>query len=385
MKVFAIKIIFILFLLFIELHAFAQFEISDSLFNKLNTTPFDTNKLNTLSKQSNEITFTDSNEKELTQFSMQYELDKQQQDKELKHQTEILKRESKLKQQKTVTISVLIVLSLFIIFSLLIFISNRIIKSKNYELELKNQEILHQKEIIRTQHDKIKRELEETIVKQEKLEKERILYQFKALAQQMNPHFIFNTLNSIQYFIYQNDKESSTNYLAKFASLMRKTLYNSREDFVSVKEEIEAISLYLELEKMRFQNKFEFEIHIDEEIDKNNYKIPTLLIQPYLENSIWHGITHLEGKGLIKLQLKNNVKNIICIIEDNGIGRKKAAEINTQKRKSHVSMGASITEKRIELINVLYKQSLTINYTDIIDEKGNPKGTKVEINIPFVT
>jgi tetratricopeptide (TPR) repeat protein len=206
------------------------------------------------------------------------------------------------------------------------------------------------------------------------------------LRQQMNPHFIFNTLNSIQYYVFQNDKISSNNYMTKFASLIRKTLENSRHTEISIKEELDALHLYLELEELRFKEKFDWIISVDEEIDTLAYKIPTMLIQPYVENAISHGLMNKEnGKGrlLVEVQLQND--QIHCTIEDNGIGRAKAMEINQKKNDHHQSMGTNITESRLKLVSDLYGKSMKINYTDLLDESGEPAGTKVEINIPIIT
>jgi tetratricopeptide (TPR) repeat protein len=206
------------------------------------------------------------------------------------------------------------------------------------------------------------------------------------LRQQMNPHFIFNTLNSIQYYVFQNDKISSNNYMTKFASLIRKTLENSRHTEISIKEELDALHLYLELEELRFKEKFEWTIRVDEEIDTLAYKIPTMLIQPYVENAITHGLINKEnGKGFLNVELQLQNDQIHCIIEDNGIGRAKAMEIKQQKNGQHHSMGTNITESRLKLVNELYGKSMSVLYTDLMDSNGESAGTKVEINIPIIT
>jgi tetratricopeptide (TPR) repeat protein len=205
------------------------------------------------------------------------------------------------------------------------------------------------------------------------------------LRQQMNPHFIFNTLNSIQYYVFQNDKISSNNYMTKFASLIRKTLENSRNTEISIKEELDTLHLYLELEELRFKEKFNWTITVDEEIDTLAYKIPTMLIQPYVENAITHGLMNKEnGKGYLHVGLKLQNDQIICIIEDNGIGRVKAMEIRQQKNNNHLSMGTNITESRLKLVNELYGKSMKVVYTDLVNESSEPAGTKVEINIPII-
>ena len=207
----------------------------------------------------------------------------------------------------------------------------------------------------------------------------------KNLRAQMNPHFIFNTLNSIQYYVFQNDRIASNDYMTKFAKLIRKTLENSEHPAIPIHEEIDALELYLELESLRFKKKFTWAIDIDDEIDTYMYKIPTMLIQPFVENGIGHGLMHKDGPGNIRIVLRMGDKCINCSIEDNGIGREKAMEIKSNKNGNHVSLGTSITESRLRLVNSLYGKNMKITYTDLKDEMGNACGTKVEICIPLIT
>ena len=207
----------------------------------------------------------------------------------------------------------------------------------------------------------------------------------KNLRAQMNPHFIFNTLNSIQYYVFQNDRIASNDYMTKFAKLIRKTLENSEHPAIPIHEEIDALKLYLELEALRFKNKFTWTIDIDEEIDIYMYKIPTMLIQPFVENSIGHGLMHKEGTGNISIRMQMQDKCINCTIEDNGIGREKAMEIRNNKNENHVSLGTSITESRLRLVNSLYGKNMKIEYTDLRDKDGQACGTRVEICIPLIT
>jgi tetratricopeptide (TPR) repeat protein len=204
------------------------------------------------------------------------------------------------------------------------------------------------------------------------------------LRQQMNPHFIFNTLNSIQYYMYQHDKLATNNYLTKFSSLMRKVLDNSQHTSVPLSDELNALNLYLELESIRFKDKFEYNITVDEEIDPLMHKVPTMLIQPYVENSICHGLLAKEGKGLVNIDLKLKDDYILCVIEDNGIGREAAKERNLKREKNHNSLGTQITKSRLDLVNELYGTSLQTIYTDLKDENGEPAGTRVEIHIPLI-
>jgi tetratricopeptide (TPR) repeat protein len=205
------------------------------------------------------------------------------------------------------------------------------------------------------------------------------------LRQQMNPHFIFNTLNSIQYYMYQHDKLATNTYLTKFSSLMRKVLDNSNHTSVPLRDELDALTLYLDLECLRFKDKFSYEINIDEEIDPLLYKVPTMLIQPYVENSICHGLMPREEKGIVKINMDLDKDHIICTIEDNGIGREAAQERKKMRNANHNSLGTQITSSRLDLVNALYGTSLHTIYTDLKNSNGEPEGTRVEIHIPIMT
>ncbi len=204
------------------------------------------------------------------------------------------------------------------------------------------------------------------------------------LRSQINPHFIFNVLNSIHAFILTNDKDTSGDYLLKFAKLLRLTLDNSQTKLTTIYDEVEALKLYLDLESMRFKNKFEYKITIDEEIDPYMFKIPPLLIQPYVENSILHGLQNKEGKGKIEIALNYENNHIHCSIADNGIGRKKAMEINSLKTTKRKSYGTKITENRLKLLNSFYGKKMNMSYSDLLDDKNNSTGTKVEFNLPIL-
>jgi two-component system LytT family sensor kinase len=205
------------------------------------------------------------------------------------------------------------------------------------------------------------------------------------LRQQMNPHFIFNTLNSIQYYMYQHDKLATNNYLTKFSSLMRKVLENSQHTSVPLQDELDALKLYLELEIIRFKDKFTYEITIDEELDTLLYKVPTMLIQPYVENSICHGLIPAENKGYINIDLKLKDDYISCTIEDNGIGRDAAMEKKKRSENNHNSLGTQIVSSRLDLVNALYGTSLKTIYTDLKNVAGESEGTHVEIQIPILS
>jgi LytS/YehU family sensor histidine kinase len=225
-----------------------------------------------------------------------------------------------------------------------------------------------------------------------KKEKEKLFYEIelahnelKALRAQMDPHFIFNSLNSIQALIMTQDEDAALAYLNKFAKLMRMTLSNSEKSFISLREELDALRLYLELETLRWGNKFTYQISIDVEIDLEDYKIPTMLIQPYVENAIVHGVVRKEtGMGDVEVRINLSDTHIICIVDDNGIGRQMAqllqSKANTPK---HESVGMKITAERLQAINRLHNSRLSANIIDKVDDHGNAQGTTVQIFIPI--
>ena len=218
--------------------------------------------------------------------------------------------------------------------------------------------------------------------KQLQLKQQLNLYMQKALIQQMNPHFFFNTLNSIQYYILKNDKVTSNKYLSMFARLMRTTLNNSQHETISLNDEIEALKTYIELEQLRFVNKFDYRIEIDGEIDVNNINLPPFILQPYVENAIWHGLMQMEDDkhGMLVIQISQKGNMLLCSIEDNGIGREKAEELSRNSGK-HTSLGTRITETRIDLINQLYNSKMNVLYKDINDAENKATGTRVEITL----
>ncbi|MDP4291614.1 MAG: histidine kinase, partial [Bacteroidota bacterium] len=209
-------------------------------------------------------------------------------------------------------------------------------------------------------------------------------YRQQALSKQMNPHFIFNSLNSIQYYIVKNDRNSSTTFLSKFATLMRVILNNSQTQAITLHDEMNALKLYLELEKMRFKDKFKFTFDIDPRINQISTFVPPFIIQPFIENSIWHGLMNLEGNGLLQIKLIQEDSILRCIVEDNGIGRQRAAEIQSTNLFKKTSKGISITETRLRLLDEKNSRLKPITYTDLYDQNGNPEGTRVEILIPIL-
>jgi len=215
-------------------------------------------------------------------------------------------------------------------------------------------------------------------------EKQRANMQIKiqSLRSQMNPHFIFNSLNSVNNFISKNDERSANKYLSDFSKLMRAVLKNSDLDFVSLESEIETLRLYLELEHFRFGNKFTYALTIDESIEPNQVQIPPMLVQPYIENAIWHGLRYKEDKGELLVRFYLEGGHLFCTIIDNGIGRKKSAELKTSNQKQQQSTGIKNTKERIELLNKMYKTKLQIRIEDL-EQNGEALGTKVLISLPY--
>jgi tetratricopeptide (TPR) repeat protein len=226
------------------------------------------------------------------------------------------------------------------------------------------------------------------IKKKQILERKNFEIQLKALSEQMNPHFIFNSLNSIMEFIRTSEKEAALKYLTKFSRLIRLVLESSGKKSVSLSNEIELLKLYMELENLRFGGVFTYEIIIDEKLDIHSLEIPPLIIQPFIENSILHGIQNKQKslppktyQGKIELVMKYENDFLSCTITDNGIGRKKAMEIKTEKLFNHQSLGMRITKDRL---NMLSQNQCTATFTDLVDENNQALGTQVKILIPLI-
>ncbi|MFN0187762.1 MAG: sensor histidine kinase [Bacteroidia bacterium] len=212
--------------------------------------------------------------------------------------------------------------------------------------------------------------------------KQLVMLEIKALRAQMNPHFIFNVINSIQDYILKNDARSAQRYLTKFAKLVRSILDNSVEGEVMLEGELEANKLYVELEQQRFDDKFEFALNISSDVDANSLLIPSMIFQPFLENAIKHGIRYLSGNGKLSLTVKRDDHTVYIYIEDNGIGRAAAAELNKINASEHISHGSLITTRRVEAYNKAHNTSIQLTILDLFDEQGKASGTRVELLIP---
>jgi streptogramin lyase len=203
-----------------------------------------------------------------------------------------------------------------------------------------------------------------------------------ALRAQMNPHFIFNSMNSIENFIMQNEKRLASDYLNKFARLIRIILDSSRIELVELSTDMEALQLYVDLEQLRFSNKFAYETRIDPVLLQDDYKVPPLLIQPFVENAIVHGLAHSDKTGLfLRVSAIREGDFILYSIEDNGIGRRRAGDYNRQYKAGHESVGLLITQRRIDIFNRRHPGGSEIRIIDLYDDQDQPAGTKVQIKL----
>ena len=206
----------------------------------------------------------------------------------------------------------------------------------------------------------------------------------QSLRLQMNPHFLFNALNSVQQMILANEEMVATKYLSKFSKLLRSILVHSDKEYVTLKEELEILHLYIDLESIRFKNAFKYSIECDEDIDIDEIKLPTLLIQPFVENAIWHGLMHKEGERLLSVKFSEEGECVHCTIEDNGIGRERSheAKLATGQGKKHTSKGIQVSKERLAAMANGKGCKGSLDIVDLKDENGNAKGTRVKIVFP---
>jgi tetratricopeptide (TPR) repeat protein len=214
------------------------------------------------------------------------------------------------------------------------------------------------------------------------LQKDLIEYEQKALHLQMNPHFVFNCLGSISSFILQNDKNEAVRYLSRFSKLMRLTLEYSKVPLIPIDKEIESLENYLELEKLRFNQNFDYKITKNDDID-DDMALPSLLLQPFVENAILHGVVPLKHDGLINVDFSTIDTNLICMISDNGIGIEKSRALKKDKVTAHKSMALEITKKRLEMMEAAINKKADVQIVEEVDENKEVKGTKVIIHLPL--
>ncbi|GAB3642812.1 histidine kinase [Spirosoma arcticum] len=242
------------------------------------------------------------------------------------------------------------------------------------QLNQRTREIQEQSRLLEAQHIRqLETEFEQKLADTE----------MTALRAQMNPHFIFNCLNSIKLYTLDNDADRASDYLTKFSRLIRLVLENSRSELVPLQNELEALQLYIELEAMRFKQKVQFSIDVSPDIDQRYLCIPPLLLQPYVENAIWHGLMHKPEGGTVTVEVSQPKDNLLHIeITDDGVGRERAKELKSKSAGTHKSFGMQVTADRIRMINQLYNIQTQAEVMDLVDSFGEPCGTRVVLEIP---
>jgi LytS/YehU family sensor histidine kinase len=250
---------------------------------------------------------------------------------------------------------------------MLIFLRNLSLKRKR-----EKDKFLHKLELQHSENERIKAEL---IYQKNEL-------QMQALRAQMNPHFIFNSLNSINRFILQNEKTKAMEYLTKFSRLIRLVLQNSQSSLVSLESELEALKIYLELEALHIEQGFSFNINVTSSLGIKDLMIPPLIIQPYTENAIWHGLMHKDQPGHLNINVVEQGDQLCIQIRDDGIGREMSQLLKEKSKRKHESLGLKITNQRIALLDSTDKIRSEVTIQDLTHPGGNPAGTEVVINIP---
>jgi len=216
-------------------------------------------------------------------------------------------------------------------------------------------------------------------------EKKLLTLEQSMLRSQMNPHFLFNSLNSIKLYIINNEKKNAVHYLNKFSKLVRKILEASSQREISLADELETVALYMNIENIRFSNEINFNIHIKDDINTHNIKIPSLILQPFLENALWHGLSSKDGAKNIDLEVKKGKSGFIeIIITDNGVGRDAAEKIKDSKVLKRKSVGIDITKERLANFSRDYENFFHVDIIDKFDDDTNPLGTQIVIYIPII-
>lgn len=281
---------------------------------------------------------------------------KNQQDQLLSLDRENKAKEDKLKEELLIKWVLLAGLLIIAIAGLIVY-RNLSLKRKNDKLEMQQ--------------------------KQSELQLKATELEMQALRAQMNPHFIFNCLSSINSYIIKNETESASDYLTKFSRLIRLVLSNSNKTFIPLDDELNMLTLYLDMERLRFKNSFQYNIVFTNSIDTGNIMIPPLLLQPFAENAIWHGLMHKPIPGKLDITLSEENKILTCVIEDNGIGISNSTKQKTNSLKKERSLGLKITADRLALLNNQVKQKPSLSIEDIIDENGNINGTRVTLKMHY--
>jgi tetratricopeptide (TPR) repeat protein len=313
-----------------------------------------------LANEMKDSLFTESRIKEVNELQAKYETEKKDKQivllaKEKETQTLEAQRQATLKKAFIGALVLVTIIALLIIFLLRQkMINNKILSVKNQEIKESN----------------LKREISEL--------------EMKALRAQINPHFIFNSMNSINTMILAGDADGASHYLAKFSKLIRLILENSENNSVSLGNELAMLESYIQLENLRFKGRINYRIEVSETIDKENTNLPSMVLQPFVENAIWHGLMHKQSdlKGLINIAIGEEDDMLLCTIEDNGVGRDRAGSLEERSILKTKSMGVQITENRLKLLNGNRSTKL-IHIIDLKDRHDNALGTRVDIRIPL--
>jgi hypothetical protein len=276
-------------------------------------------------------------------------------------------KKSELKQQAFIKNSLAAGLVLFMLLGFFIF--------RNQSLKRKNERFRLQKELEMQQMENEK--------KQSELQKQAVELEMQALRAQMNPHFIFNCLSSINRFIFKNDNQAASDYLTKFSRLIRMVLIHSQKKLIPLEDELEMLRLYLDMERLRFKNEFDYSITTNNTIDAGAIFIPPLLLQPFCENAIWHGLMHKEGPGQLSISITDENHILYCSIVDNGVGREKAAQFRSKSAEKEKSLGLKITTARLALLNGEMNNETSYKIDDVLDDGGNVSGTRVDLKIKY--
>ena len=303
--------------------------------------------------------FNAENRDQLNELEKKYQTEKKQQQIELQ-ELKLAQQSSELKQEKllkkTLTGGVIALLLLFAFVSY----AYTLKRKSNIKINLQKEKIENQAKY---------------------LKKANVVLQQQALSAQMNPHFMYNSLNSVQNYILKNDRIKSSEYLSKFSNLMRKVLENSQNSLITLQEEFEALNLYVDMELIRFKNSFDYKLNIMDGLDLSKYEIPPLILQPFVENAIHHGLRNKAGDKKLKIDVGKKDNIIFIIIEDNGVGREEARKRKQKKLHTYKSYGTEITAKRIDLFKETHKNKLNHKVLDLMSGKGISMGTRIEIEI----
>jgi tetratricopeptide (TPR) repeat protein len=318
-----------------------------------------------LHKTLNDSLMPESYKRQLSLMQVQNELAIQ------KGQAQLLAKESQLKEHRLKRESLMknLLLGGFILFALMsiMVFRNISLKRKNEKLRLNHQLQLQQFESENTRA---------------RLQKHAAELENQALRAQMNPHFIFNCLNAINHFILKNETETASDFLTKFSRLIRMVLQSSSHKYISLHEELEILKLYIGLERVRFRDHFSYTLQVHPSVEVEAMQIPPMLLQPFVENAIWHGLMHRAEGGQLTIDLEEQDGMLLCTIKDNGIGRRKAGELKSKSASYKKSMGMEITASRLQMLYTDGGAGSAMKIVDLEDEQGEPVGTKVILRIP---